>query len=60
MSPLLPHVLLIFQQYILHTATSAGIVLHPVIVEDVCESCFNLMVVFADLVICSISGIAKA
>lgn len=60
MSPLLPHALLVFQQYLLHTTTSPRIVLHPVIVEDVREGCFDLVVIVADLVICSISGIAKA
>lgn len=60
MSPLLPHILLVFQQDLLYTATSAGIVLHSIVVEDVRESCFDLVVVVTDLVICSISGISKA
>lgn len=60
MSPLFTHILLIFQQYLLHTAGSSRIVLHSVVIEDVCESCFDLVVVVADLVIRGIGGIAKA
>jgi hypothetical protein len=60
MSSLFPHVLLVFQQYPLQTTASTGIVLHTVVVENVCECRFDLVVVVADLVICGIGGISQA
>lgn len=57
MSSLLPHVLLVFQQSLLHIAASAGVVLHSLVVEDVCERCFDLALVVADLGIGGIGGI---
>jgi hypothetical protein len=60
MSSLFPHVLFVFQQYPLQATTSAGIVLHTVVVENVCESRFDLVVVVAGFVICDIGGISKA
>ena len=58
MSSLFPQVMFVFQQYLLHTAASTGVMLHSSIIENVRESCFDLVVVITDLVICDIGGIA--
>lgn len=60
MSSLFPHVFLVFQQNILQAAASAGVMFHSVVVEDVCESRFDLVVVVSYLVICDIGGVFKA
>lgn len=57
MSPLFPHLLLIFQEYLLHASRSVRVVLHPFVVEDVCKGRLDLALVVEHLVI---GGIASA
>lgn len=53
-SPLPAHIMFILQEYCLHTAAAVRVVLHPVIVEDVCEGCLDLLVIITKL--CVIGG----
>jgi hypothetical protein len=45
MFSLFPHVMFVFEEYLLDTATAVWIAFYAFVVEDVCEGCFDLLLV---------------